>query len=1076
MADQLIDEIISEAAFKQVEKIQSNMAELMKTFESTAESAGALDQKLKGSKGGELDKALKESIKNQKELEKIAQQLEKTNREKIATEKALEALTQAKLKSEADAIRLMNLKNKESDKAAKAAKAESDAYEQLKKQYKEVSDEAKRLSAQYGLGSKESEKATKKAKELHDQLLAIEKSVGQNQRNVGNYAGSAKIIVEAFERSRVKLAQVEKQFNATSPEAKEARGEFEALNRITANPKFLNISANIGDTNAELKFFTKQLNQLEDAGLKNSAVYKDIQERLAALTDQLGDTRAEIKALSSDTRGFDLFAGAVNFAADAFQTAAGAAVLFGASEEDAAEATRTLVAVQSISNGIKGIANELTTKGTAANKAFTFVQLQMKVAMDATATSAARLRAVLITAGIGALIIGVGLLIANFGKLKDFLSGTTRESERLAESQKRLTDFNSQVIESVAKESSQLKILRAKIEDTNLPMRTRIANVKDLQELYPEFFKDLKQEDILNGNAAAAYDLAAAAILRKAKAMAASKKIEELSQKELDIDKENEDDFKKTSLAIANATKRTKFVGKAEIEETVKTKEQVQAELAKDFAKRQQIRLADKKSLQADLDFYLLTVTKNTDLTIDQRKREEEEAKKLEEERKKRQKENNDKGDRNLKAILDSKKIDLEARAQVQKEILQIETFSFEERQKALMEYVRIKQQIITAETNFELSKKGLTAGEIELIEKQKNQKIADLNKEALSLFTITAKDAVEKVADEAIEITDEAADAMNRIGEQMISQIEDFLERNKSLTDELKESYRSLGDQIKQTFADVIGGIFDRQKNKIQEQINEIEKRKLVEIKAAETSVGTEQEKSARIASIENKAQAEKEVLAQKQRKVDTDKARFEKLFKAFNIGSSTIESVAKIKATIAELTAKAAANPFLLPLIPVAAAQLPITIAIGAAQLASLLAIPLPKYAGGRDGGKAEFAIVGEAGPERVETNSGSYMVNNPSIAYLPENAKVVSNPELVKESLRKAAVSSMYVNSSGQLVQQNADIEHALEKHADRIIQAYKDNRTTINVTRTWKGDEISMEKVSAYNKWVNDNVRL
>jgi hypothetical protein len=105
------------------------------------------------------------------------------------------------------------------------------------------------------------------------------------------------------------------------------------------------------------------------------------------------------------------------------------------------------------------------------------------------------------------------------------------------------------------------------------------------------------------------------------------------------------------------------------------------------------------------------------------------------------------------------------------------------------------------------------------------------------------------------------------------------------------------------------------------------------------------------------------------------------------------------------------------LAALIPVAASQIPITIAIGAAQLAALLATPLPKYAKGRRGGRAEWALTGEAGLERIEHKDGtSYMVDRPTITFLPEDAKVIANHELNNQAVRTAAVSSMHVFPGG------------------------------------------------------------
>ena len=250
-------------------------------------------------------------------------------------------------------------------------------------------------------------------------------ALSQQKINVGNYQGSAKIIVDALEKEKQKLeelikareklvnvqnagstfkptvvegfaagqptasaggggaikintAESVKQLQVLDKQITETRTVVEGFSRVTGQPQFLKLSGSFGDATKELRFFTKALIEMERQGQGNSEAAKALRAHLATLTDEISDAREEVKALSSDTRGFDLFAGSVTFAADATQTLVGAMSLMGASEEDAAEATKTLIAIQSVSNGVKGIANELTTKGTAANKLFAFSQLQLK--------------------------------------------------------------------------------------------------------------------------------------------------------------------------------------------------------------------------------------------------------------------------------------------------------------------------------------------------------------------------------------------------------------------------------------------------------------------------------------------------------------------------------------------------------------------------------------------------------------------------------------------------------------------------------------------------------------------------
>lgn len=81
--------------------------------------------------------------------------------------------------------------------ANKAAKEEAltnlgliDAYTLLNKQYQAAAINAKNLAVQYGVNSVEAKAAAAEALALNTQIQAIDKTVGQSQKNVGNY-GSA---------------------------------------------------------------------------------------------------------------------------------------------------------------------------------------------------------------------------------------------------------------------------------------------------------------------------------------------------------------------------------------------------------------------------------------------------------------------------------------------------------------------------------------------------------------------------------------------------------------------------------------------------------------------------------------------------------------------------------------------------------------------------------------------------------------------------------------------------------------------------------------------------------------------
>lgn len=76
----------------------------------------------------------------------------------------------------------------------------------------------------------------------------------------------------------------------------------------------------------------------------------------------------------------------------------------------------------------------------------------------------------------------------------------------------------------------------------------------------------------------------------------------------------------------------------------------------------------------------------------------------------------------------------------------------------------------------------------------------------------------------------------------------------------------------------------------------------------------------------------------------------------------------------------------------------------ATGAAQLAAVLAQPIPKYAKGREDGPAEWAITGDGGRKEVVTDPNDNPVwttpSKPTLTYLPKNYKVYPSEDAFKK----------------------------------------------------------------------------
>lgn len=863
-------------------------------------------------------------------------------------------------------------------------------------------------------GRKAAENINKKIDEQNEFIKQNVSLLEKQRLNIGNYQGSAKIIVEALERARSKVQQVGKEFGQASPEAQAARKEFEALERVTGNPQFLNISSKVGDTNKELRFFTQQLNTLEDAGLKNSEVYRDVRARLAQLQDQLGDTRAEIKALSSDTRQFDLFAGSVNFAADAFQTAAGAAVLFGASEEDAAAATKTLVAIQSVSNGVKGIANELTTKGTAANIAYSAVQKLVATSTDQTAAATARLSAATKLLFGGLIIGGIAYAVIKFIELKNAVSETERQS-------KLLRDVNKEVAKSAGEEIGKLQTLYSVSTNNNIALKERKKAVDELQETYPEYFKNVNDEIILQGKAESAYDKTRIAILENAKTRAIEAKLADLANRELEIQFDTEEKMRQKQDAqrqarINKSKKQSDIPGGPS---TVTPEDFLAGELAVDVI-NDDLEKSNKEleQIAQDRDFLLGKITKagvkppppTKDDTVKK-------AKEL--------------ADAELRTQLEIQKIFFQQHSDFNKEIADNDKESQSARLFALRQYATAQTEIINRTALTELQIGDKTDSELTLVRKKQNDELLRLHLEVeKSRIEITKGTIAERTAitdDEKKILAEKAAAIAKNFEENEQKKRESAkktLEERKRIAEEERKLTKTLYDELTTTITSFFTAGLERQRNRLQEEIDLLDKKREKDIEVANSESGTAQEKADKIAIIEARANSRRQQLEREQRRIQQEQAKFQKAAQIVKIIGDTASA---IMATLARTPPPAG--------IPLAV----LTGAIGAAQLATVIAQPIPKYAKGTDNHPGGLAVVGDGGKsEGVKMPDGTMLKtpDKPTLVDLPKGAQVFPDLKqlLINTAMREipdVRVSVPYDKTEKAIKQMGKDIVRTIKQ---------------------------------------------
>lgn len=138
--------------------------------------------------------------------------------------------------------------------------------------------------------------------------------------------------------------------------------------------------------------------------------------------------------------------------------------------------------------------------------------------------------------GIGGLVALIaGPLVNAVTSWYEGLDKANNALELLKANQQNLNDVMEAADKSAGKQIIDAKILYETATNVNLSMKDRLDAVRALQKEFPDYFKNISAETILNGQAEQQYNDLTTAILATAKATAAKAKLDELEAQRLDI-------------------------------------------------------------------------------------------------------------------------------------------------------------------------------------------------------------------------------------------------------------------------------------------------------------------------------------------------------------------------------------------------------------------------------------------------------------------------------------------------------------------------------------------------------------
>ena len=168
----------------------------------------------------------------------------------------------------------------------------------------------------------------------------------------------------------------------------------------------------------ELRSIEGELNKMASSGDTGSEAFKKLQQRAGQVKDQINDTKGAIKALSSDTFKLDAFAQGAQAIAGGFAAAQGAMTLFGSENKAIEEGLKKTMAAMAILQGVTAITNVLQKESALRLAIATTAQAAYTAVVGASSGAMKIFRLALASTGIGALVIGLGLLISNFDDVK----------------------------------------------------------------------------------------------------------------------------------------------------------------------------------------------------------------------------------------------------------------------------------------------------------------------------------------------------------------------------------------------------------------------------------------------------------------------------------------------------------------------------------------------------------------------------------------------------------------------------------------------------------------------------------
>ena len=296
------------------------------------------------------------------------------------------------------------------------AKFQSEGLAQLGTEVENTAAKMDLLSKAQNIVNQSTDNLTKKQLELREQISSTG-GIVQKMNETGRT--SSTLYTELTSNLQKLVVEYQNETKALQDKSTE-------LKKVTLDSnnyaKILQQVAN-GEVSAReaAKLLKQEFISLKLQGKQNTEQFQQLKAVAGELNDTISDTSSEIKQAGSDTSGLDHVLRVSNSVLAGFGLVQGAAGLFGSENENLQKTLLRVNAAMLLLNSAQQIQEELTKEDSKLKVVAAAAQSLWTWAMEGTTLASKRLRVALLATGIGAIVVGIGLLIANFDKVKQVI-------------------------------------------------------------------------------------------------------------------------------------------------------------------------------------------------------------------------------------------------------------------------------------------------------------------------------------------------------------------------------------------------------------------------------------------------------------------------------------------------------------------------------------------------------------------------------------------------------------------------------------------------------------------------------